>query len=229
VYGKTINDDCMRVMACMGDSSVVCTCTDIPYGVVNRKDGIRKYDKGKADEETFDLGDFIDNVVRVTKGSAYVFCGTEQVSFIRARLVERGMSTRLMIWEKTNPSPALGQYMWLSGVECCVYGRKKGATFNRHCKNSVLRFPTTRSKIHPTQKPVALLEELITASTNEGDTVFDPCMGSGSTGVAALNNRRSFIGVELCKDFYDLAKKKDRIRHRDDPHRRYAGSDIRMR
>lgn len=206
---KLINGNCMDVMSKMDDGSVVCTCTDIPYGVVNRSDdGLRNLNKGKADETTFNTDEFVDEVVRVTSGSIYCFCGTEQVSSLRGRLADKGLTTRLMIWEKTNPSPMNGQHMWLSGIECCVYAKKKGATFNRHCKNTVLRFPTARNKIHPTQKPVALLEELITASTNEGDIVFDPCMGSGSTCVAALKNNREYIGVELEPTFFDAASER---------------------
>lgn len=64
-------------------------------------------------------------------------------------------------------------------------------------------------KVHPTQKPVALLEYLIKTYTNEGDTVLDNCMGSGSTGVACVNTNRNFIGMELSSEYYDIAK--DRI------------------
>lgn len=58
-----------------------------------------------------------------------------------------------------------GKTIWLSGIECCVYGKFKGATFNEHCKNTVFRFPTVKGKIHPTQKPIALLQYLIETST----------------------------------------------------------------
>lgn len=63
-----------------------------------------------------------------------------------------------------------------------------------------------KNKLHPTQKPVDLLEYLIKTYTNEGDTVLDNCMGSGSTGVACINTNRNFIGIELDKDYYEIAK-----------------------
>ena len=63
--------------------------------------------------------------------------------------------------------------------------------------------------LHPTQKPVALLEYLIKTYTNENDTVLDFTMGSGSTGVACKNLNREFIGIELDKKYFDIAK--DRI------------------
>lgn len=65
-----------------------------------------------------------------------------------------------------------------------------------------------KDKFHPTQKPVALLEYLIKTYTNEGDIVLDNCMGSGSTGVACVNTNRNFIGIELDKDYFNIAKER---------------------
>lgn len=69
------------------------------------------------------------------------------------------------------------------------------------------RQPTDRG-MHPTQKPVALLEYLVKTYTNEGDIVLDNTMGSGTTGVACINTNRNFIGIELGKDYYEMAKKR---------------------
>ena len=62
------------------------------------------------------------------------------------------------------------------------------------------------NRIHPTQKPVALLEYLIRTYTNEGETVLDFTMGSGSTGVACMNTNRHFIGIELDGGYFEIAK-----------------------
>ena len=64
------------------------------------------------------------------------------------------------------------------------------------------------NKLHPTQKPVELCEYLIETYTNEGETVLDNCMGSGSTGVACINTNRNFIGIELDKTYFDIAVKR---------------------
>ena len=64
------------------------------------------------------------------------------------------------------------------------------------------------SNLHPTQKPVALLEELIKTYTNEDETVLDNCMGSGSTGIACKNLNRNFIGIELDKNYFNIAKER---------------------
>ena len=63
-----------------------------------------------------------------------------------------------------------------------------------------------RTLLHPTQKPIDLLEYLIRTYTNQNETVLDNCMGSGSTGVACLNTNRNFIGIELDQKYYDIAK-----------------------
>lgn len=71
--------------------------------------------------------------------------------------------------------------------------------------NSFLEFKMDKSKSHPTQKPILLMEYLIKTYSNEGDTVLDNCMGSGSTGVACNNTNRKFIGIEIEKTFYRTA------------------------
>jgi site-specific DNA-methyltransferase (adenine-specific) len=206
---QLIHGDCLEKMKDIPDKSIDMVLTDVPYNVVNRKSGgLRNLDKGVADSSLFDLTVLCDEIDRVISGSAYVFCATEQVSHIRSAFADKGMTTRLCIWEKTNPSPMNGQSVWLSGVECCVFARKKGATFNYRCKNTVWRYPVARGKLHPTMKPVALMEYIILASTKEGDVVLDPFMGSGSTGIACLNTKRNFIGIEKDDKYFVIAKKR---------------------
>lgn len=84
-------------------------------------------------------------------------------------------------------------------------------TYTHSYPKSVL-FISTRAehskKVHPTQKPVALMEYLIRTYTNEGDTVLDNCMGSGTTGVACVNTGRNFIGMELDAGYFEIATKR---------------------
>ena len=90
---KLFNDNCMKILPTLPDGSITMTLTDIPYDEVNRKSGgLRNLDKSHADIITFPLDDFIDEVVRVTSGSIYIFCGSVQVSHIRDRLIEHNMS-----------------------------------------------------------------------------------------------------------------------------------------
>lgn len=87
----------------------------------------------------------------------------------------------------------------------------KVQTYNKGTRypRSIQRFNIDKSKsLHPTQKPVALLEYLIRTYTNYGETVLDNCMGSGSTGVACVNTGRNFIGIELDPQYFEIAKKR---------------------
>lgn len=99
---------------------------------------------------------------------------------------------------------------------------KNGETFGgkeiyRQHKNNGVAYPKNvieitnanqNNRVHPTQKPVALMEYLIKTYTNEGETVLDFTMGSGTTGVACKNLNRNFIGIELDKDYFEIAKKR---------------------
>lgn len=88
-------------------------------------------------------------------------------------------------------------------------GERIYKTYTHKCKHNILSFARqTKGNLHPTQKPVALLEYLIKTYTKEGETVLDNCMGSGSTGVACLNTNRHFIGIELDKKYFEIAKER---------------------
>jgi site-specific DNA-methyltransferase (adenine-specific) len=71
---------------------------------------------------------------------------------------------------------------------------------------AIIQFNNERKQLHPTQKPVSLLEYLIKTYTNENDVVLDNCMGSGSTGVACINTNRKFVGIELDNNYFEIAK-----------------------
>lgn len=209
--GMMFNADCLDIMSKMNDGVVDFTLTDIPYDAVNRdSNGLRNLNKGNADIITFNLDEFLKQVLRVTSNSVCIFCGKEQFSQIYKFFADIGKGTvRPIIWEKTNPSPMNGQYIYLSGVEMGVWYKKQGTKiFNAHCKNTVFHYPNGRSKLHPTEKNHALLEDLIKDNTNEGQTVFDPCCGSGSHCFVAKNLGRKYIGVELDGGYFDVAIKR---------------------
>ena len=209
---KLYNGDCLEVMDKLIEEGIKVdmVLTDIPYGEVNRakESGLRKLKKGNADVETFELSELLPRIENICNGSIYIFCGIEQVSEIRKFFREKDMLTRLCIWEKNNPSPINCQHHWMSSIECCVYAKKKGATFNEHYKSCVWRNPVGRSKIHPTEKPLKLFTYLVETSSNEGDTILDCCLGSGTTGVACVNTNRKFIGIELDINYFNIASKR---------------------
>jgi site-specific DNA-methyltransferase (adenine-specific) len=204
---KIYNRDCMDIMQGMNSDSVDLLLTDIPYGGVNRKsNGLRNLDKKDADIFNLSMPLLVKEMVRVTKGSGYIFCGWEQMSEIVSIIRSLGVSNRIIVWEKTNPSPMNGQSIWLSGIELAVYFKKKNATYKQHCKNVVVRFPCGRGKVHPTEKPLKLFKHFIEISSNEGDVVFDPFLGSGTSAVGAIELNRKYIGVELNPEYAKIAQ-----------------------
>jgi len=98
-----------------------------------------------------------------------------------------------------------------------VYGIIEGTKYSERVTEGGVKdwiYPTSiqyfsmQRGLHPTQKPVALFEYLIKTYTNEGETVLDNCMGSGTTAIACINTNRNFIGFELDKHYYDIAKER---------------------
>lgn len=204
------NIDCMKYMKTMQNNSVDLTLTDIPYDEVNRKsNGLRNFDKEQADILTFDLSEFLNEVYRVTKNNILIFCGRKQFSKIYEFFADKDGTTRPVVWEKTNPSPINGQYVYLNGMELAVWFKKSTSkVFNAFCKNTVFKYPNGSSKVHPTEKNHALIKELIQDNSNEGDIVFDPCFGGGTHLLIAYQLGRKVIGCEMCSNFFEIAKER---------------------
>lgn len=207
--GMIFNTDCMEFMSNIKQGGVFnITITDIPYDKVNRADhGLRNLDKSYADILTFNLNDFLDEVYRLTKGTIIIFCGNEQYStiydYFNTKSILKQGTTRQIVWHKTNPSPMNGQHMYLNATENAVWFKKRGATYNAHCKHNVFNFPTGRSKIHPTEKNHELIKDLILDNSSEGDIIFDPCAGSLAHCLVAKENGRRYVGCELNKEYFD--------------------------
>ena len=206
--GMIFNADCMEIMSSIKQGVFDVTLTDIPYDMVNRADnGLRNLDKSHADILTFNLDNFLNEIYRLTKGTIIIFCGNEQYStiydYFSTKSAQKGGTTRQIIWHKTNPSPMNGQHIYLSATENAVWFKKRGATFNAHCKHNVFEFPTGRSKIHPTEKNHELIKDLILDNSKEGDIIFDPCAGSLAHCLVAKENGRRYVGCELNKEYFD--------------------------
>lgn len=204
-----IKQDAIDFLHEFEDNSIDLLLTDIPYNVVNRKsNGLRNLDKKDADPFNLNLYELLELIHKKTKGSIYIFCATEQISEIRSYFAEKKLSTRTVVWEKTNPSPMNGQHLWLSSIELCVFAKKKNAVFNEYCKSSVLRYPTVKNKRHPTEKSLQLFKKIIETSSNENDLVVDPFCGSGTTAVAAKLLNRRFKCCDINDDYISIAKER---------------------
>lgn len=199
--------------------------TDPPYQIDNTRAGggssLAKSIQHMNDEITlqgltkgFDLA-VLDELVRVMKRiNIYIWCNGKQIPMYLDYFVrEKKASFDILIWSKTNATP-LFHNKYLSDKEYCLYFRK-GA----HCqpqsyeKARTVYFQPINVKDkkkyrHPTIKPLNIIRNLVEASSEPGQVVLDPFMGSGTTGVACKELDREFIGIELDENYFRIAEER---------------------
>ena len=194
----------------LDDNSIDLVLTDPPYNCVNEhgverakySGQLRSTDKAGADELPVSIPDHAQQIIRVTSGSIYVWCGDMQLTHWLDEFDQAGLSKRPFVWHKTNPSPMNGQHLWLSALELCAFARKPNAHFDASCEHNMITMKTGREvDWHPTPKPVALMERLVAVSCPPGGIVADFFVGSGSTLVAAVNQGRRAVGCELSEEY----------------------------
>lgn len=222
------NNDCKIVLSELVDKGVVVDAiiSDIPYNI----------NKASWDNE-FNLSELLPLLEKLLKpgGNIVIFNGWSNVIDTKLELDKYFTIRNWIIYDrikgrgaKTNVVSTREDILWYSKGEKVSYtfnrvmsnipkktgglGKKNGEE-NRALSNvwtdisPIVPWSKERVK-HPTQKPIQLMERCVKLWTNEGDTVLDFTMGSGSTGVACKNLGRSFIGVELDKDYFDIAKQR---------------------
>lgn len=203
---KVIHGDCLEVMKQLPDKCIDLVLTDIPYNVSKKHGGLREIDYGEWDKDiTPDMvknwcGEFI----RISKGSVYIFCADQQFSNIFCQLEDAGMLVRKYEWLKTNPNVMNGQHFWLSSGELCVCAKWPGTYYDGNCEKAYRVVGSPTDRVHPTQKPISIMEEFIIRSSKEGDIVLDPFGGSCTTAVAAENLKRKWICVEKEEKYVNI-------------------------
>ena len=199
--------------------------TDPPYNISQdnnfhtMKNHRRGVDFGEWDRGSFDLYSWIPQYSKLLKanGSMVIFCSYRFISHI-IEVLESDMTNMIvkdvLVWQKTNPMPRNINRRYVQDMEFAIWSVKKNSkwVFNKPDNQPYLRacfkYPLVSGKEktkHPTQKSLKLMEEIISIHTNENDVILDPFMGSGSTGVACLNTNRNFIGIELEKEYFEIA------------------------
>lgn len=226
------NADSMAEMQNIAPSSVDLMLTDPPY---NLGEFMKQRDTnlGKMRDNFFvsagwDNGsdaiwlDLMESLFRessrimTTGGSAIIFMSILKIEAI-VRIAEKyGFYYKTTgIWHKHNPMPRNMNLHFINSTECWIYFvyKKRTGTFNNNGKavhdfveTSATPASERRWGKHPTQKPIALMKHFIEHLSQPGQHIFDPFMGSGSTGVAAVNSNRQFTGIELDKPYFDIAQ-----------------------
>lgn len=185
--------------------------TDPPYMINYRSDYRKnKYNRIKNDKDSYNLiSEYFKKCNEILKDNSaiYCFCSWHNVDFFKQEFEKYFKLKNIIVWNKNNTSMGDLKGSYAPKHEFILFGHKGRRLIEGFRYPDVLDFKRTNNKLHPTQKPIDLLEVLIKTSSKEGDVVFDGFMGSGSTGVACLKNNRNFIGVELDEKYFEIAKK----------------------
>ncbi|MDI6796637.1 MAG: site-specific DNA-methyltransferase [Desulfatibacillaceae bacterium] len=221
---KLILADCRLAMKQIPPASVDMILTDPPYNLSQYSTGNMKFDWRSdinndlaAWDKGFDPKDIRDEVLRVLKptGNLFAFCSYNLLGRWHEVFDPVFDTFQFFVWHKTNPVPKFRKAGFLNSCELIVCAWNRGHTWNFGKQSAMHNFfecpicmkpERIKNPKHPTQKPVKLLKHLINIATNPNDLVLDPFMGVGSTGVAALESRRRFFGIETEKDFVEAAQ-----------------------
>ena len=227
---KLLQGDCLELMQSISDGSVDMILCDLPYGITKCKwDLVIPFDalweqynrviKDNGAIVLFAQGVFTHKLAMSNIAHykyEWIWRKSFATGFLNSKRIPLRAHENILVFYKKSPTynPQFTQgkpYKTKNGALSPVYDENfasvETVSDGRRYPIDVLDFKIEKG-LHPTQKPVALLEYLIKTYTNEGDTVMDNCMGSGSCGVACVNTNRNFIGMELDKTYFDIAKER---------------------
>jgi DNA modification methylase len=207
---------CEDVIPTLG--SVNAIIMDPPYVLSDAGPGashfgmsLNKFDSAdyKSIVSGFDLGVFEDLARICDPFNLFCFCSNRQISAIMAYHEERGRATTLCVWHKTNAAP-FANGVWRGDIEYFVHARASGATFIGGAgeKKKVVEHPIVQDDAHPTVKPLPVIKRLVGICSEPEQTILDPFMGSGTTGIAAVSSGRNFVGIELDPKHFATACKR---------------------
>lgn len=216
---KIYKMDCLEGMKMIPDGSISLVVMDPPYelqqhngaGAFGRAN--RDYHQAIDHLQTGISDEMLRECLRVCKvPNMYIFCSKDQLPQLLNFAVDNGLAFDLLTWHKTNPVPTCNN-KYLSDTEYIVFMRKGAKLFGSYetkHKYYISKTNVEDKKLydHPTPKPLPLISMLIENSSEEGQTVLDPYMGSGTTAVAALRLRRRFLGFEICQKYFDKAQER---------------------
>ena len=200
---QVITGDCLEVMPTLDRAGIAAVVTDPPYGIDYKPDW-NKWNGQPSDfraiandDKPFDPAPFLDFPTVVLFGANYYasrlpdggwICWDKRLDERKDRMI--GASFELAWFRSKN-----------TNTKSLMIRVLHGGVINADSRTG-----NNEKRVHPTQKPVEVMTRIIEKLTQPGDLIFDPFCGSGSTGVAAINTGRRFLGVEISEDYADIAR-----------------------
>ena len=205
--------DCLNYMKKIPSESIDLIVTDPPY-LMNFQSGYRKRKYNKIKNDTVQneklISEYFEHCYRILKNDTaiYCFCSWHHIDIFKQEFEKYFKLKNIIIWQKNNTSMGDLKGSYAPKYEMILFGHKGRRLLNGFRYPDILEFKRTNNKLHPTEKPVDLLELFIKQSSDINDVVFDGFMGSGSTGVACINTNRKFIGCELDENYFKIAEQR---------------------
>ncbi len=230
------NGDCIEVLKTLKPNSIDLIFADPPYFLSNGGKSIHSGkvvsvnkgdwdDKSKYDNHLTFTKEWLQQSFRVLKdgGSIWISGTAHNIFDVKNYLDEIGFKIiNIVVWHKSDPPPLIYKNKFKFSYELIIWAKKDGKhTFNYDDMFAVddeemqdvwtipaVQMSEKKFGYHPTQKPEALLERIIKACSNEGDTVLDPFSGSGTTCYIAKKLNRKYIGIEKDKEYFNISKRR---------------------
>lgn len=206
---KIYCQDSFELFKTIPNESIDMFLTDPPYGMNYNSGRIKiKHDKIKNDDKLEWLEPFAKEMFRMAKNDTahYVFCSWHKIDVFKQVFEKYFKVKNILVWVKNNHTAGDIYGNFAPKHELVLFLHKGRSLIRGKRDTNVMFYDKMRSTNHPTEKPVDMLEFMIEKFSDKGDVIFDPFMGSGSTGVAALKTGRKFIGSEIESKYFDVAK-----------------------
>lgn len=220
-----LNANSRDIIKRIPDNAIDFILTDPPYNLAKHSTGnIELPDRSAINNDLadwdlieFNPEEWVDEFIRILKptGNLFIFTSYNQLGRWYNCLDHRFDTSNFMIWHKTNPAPKIYKAGFLNSCEMIFTCWNKRHTWNFSSQDKMHNFIESpicsgperlKTPKHPTQKPISILKRMIEMASNEDDIVFDTFMGVGSTGVAAMQLNRRFIGIELDPQYCQAGK-----------------------
>jgi DNA modification methylase len=226
---QMMHGDCLELMRDLPDASIDLILCDLPYGTTRNKwDSVIDLPSLWSEYRRISRGAIVltaqapfDKVLGASNLSMlryeWIWQKTKATGHLNARVQPMKNHENVLVFYKSLPvyNP---QGLVRKAVPTIRKGGNNGTNYGKSDKDalqvfenyprSILAIPSEGKTVHPTQKPVALMEYLVRTYTNPGDVVLDNCMGSGTTGVACMNTGRRFIGMEMDAGYFAIAQQR---------------------